>query len=244
MNSLTNATGGTVNQPDVSGIALSFDDTVLAPSWYNYHVNYGAAYGWKATFNVYNGGLTTYSSQINALYNAGHEIGNHTFDHQPINPDTYLLTKTAADYWTEKVQPLDTALQTVIPGFTRTKTFTWPYGQDIISISQYLIEQQGITMCRDTQSDGFQKFYYDGTQQVMNAYWADEGGGRDINNIKALIDVAKETNTIVLILAHNITDAPGTLNIPIAKLNAILEYVNEKNMKFYRQDELLPSLFN
>jgi peptidoglycan/xylan/chitin deacetylase (PgdA/CDA1 family) len=66
-------------------IYLTFDDEPTGPQWTPQVMDVLADYGAKATFFVLGQNAQRYPDIIQAEYEAGHAIANHTFDHQSLS---------------------------------------------------------------------------------------------------------------------------------------------------------------
>jgi hypothetical protein len=228
-------------------LLLDFDDTARSVSWLSYHNNYGISRNWKAWFSCDSSGgaLNTYSTQIKALYDYGHEIANHATSAIPV-PLDYLDTHTTADYYNNYVFPVDAAIKAIIPGFDKTKSYIYPSGQFIQECSDYMLDNNLMQIVRHGRYWESGLGFYDGSKQIIEGFGLDAQYGHTDQALLDAIDQAKNQNKIVIMYGHTIvgnTPQTGYL-VGQDRLNLIIDYVNSNKMKMYRLDELLPSLFN
>ena len=145
---------------------------------------------------------------------------------------------TAQEYYDQQIATNVSDLETEF-GIT-VKAFSYPYSKEVDDITTILFNN-GFTFARSGGSPDTD-CYYDGTNQFIkscpfsNTHYT-------LNQYKGFIDDAFTNDKILLLHGHRISDTADTLNISLASLTSILEYINSKGMTNYTLDELLPSLF-
>jgi PKD repeat protein len=227
----------TENQPGGShaGIALTFDDNSI-DQWYSIR-DMLQQYNAHVTFFVTGfGNLDPYQiEQLRTLQADGNEIGFHGTHH--IDAAPYLLNHTVQEYIDYEITPDLTLMRN--SGFNAVD-FAYPGGSDAPAATHALEAQFG--HIRDTYYAWDDSVYYPyGSNQPF--IWGigidDSTYGNSMNDIYEGLERAKQDDTILITYAHvPVRNVSGYYMISYERLENILRYVSDNNMKFYTVSEL------
>ena len=220
-----------------SGVCFEFDDNANVSNW--------VAFPWLAAMNDVKVSFALYGNSFTgalleegqkAVINGGAIIG-HTLNHtQYVN---YIaVPHTDQEYYDNEVSPNLVAIQAA---FGNTyKVFTYPVGTYSSNCDSILLAD-GVSHI--IHNNGGYSYYYDGTKQAM-FYYNLANQTYDIDIIKGLIDTALSQNKILCFISHYIGITNDLQAITFARMKEVVDYVNSKNMSFYNNSELLPTVFS
>jgi len=110
-------------------VALTFDD---GPSSYTEPLLAALRqYGVKATFFLLGNHAETHPELVRQIYTDGHEIGNHSYSHQP-------LIFRSASFIREEIEKTDQIIRRA--GYTGPIHFRAPYGRKLVALPRILKE--------------------------------------------------------------------------------------------------------
>lgn len=225
----------------VSGIALSFDDKYI-DEWFAIR-DLLKRYNAKVTFYVaWPDQITpTQWEKLSILQSDGHEIGSHSFSHQPA--PAYFQLYSGAQYISNEINPSIAMFHQ--HGIFPT-SFSYPTGAhtpetDAVLLTKFNIIRSTAGNDRGaTQLETLDIFYYkfDANRVVTSA------GIDTIQNTSAYqfftaMVRARDRKEVLMIHGHNIVDTnPLDYSATTAKLEQILKYATDLGLHFYAISEL------
>jgi len=245
--SVTNAIGSdveiktgyiTVTPPGTSraGIALTFDDNYV-DAWF-------AA---RSIFQKYDAHVTFFISNFNSLDQGkidklkilqadGHEIAFHGYNHEDVVE--YLNSHTLSDYMNNEIIRGINLMKA--SGFNPVD-FAFPYGSDDARATQAMTPYFG--HMRDTYYAWDDTIYYEygsNTPYIAGIGIDDNTYGNTMTDIYNGIARAKSEDRILIFYGHETvaSNNPGEYQTSYARLDSILKYVSDNNMKTYTIAEI------
>ena len=239
---VTNGAGSDVRtEPDYiivteapSGIALTFDDNYVN-SWYAAR-DILLPYSAHATFFVSQyEDLEEYQIiYLKELQKDGHEIAFHGLDHT--DAAEYLETHTIPQYLDYEIIPGINDMQA--DGFNPVD-FSYPYGSGADNIELRVALQQYFIHLRDI-NHGSVYYEYGSNTPVINAQGIDDTTyGQSLDDLYNYISTAKENDEIVIFYGHKLVSSnPGEYETSYDRLDKILKYVSDNNLKTFTISEI------
>lgn len=221
-----------------AGIVLTFDDMPVS-DWYNAR-DLLNRYGVKATFyvNDFDQLPPEYLAMLQVLKNDGHEVACHGYRH--IDAVSYLNGHTTQDYVNVEILPAISLMNNY--GFYPT-SFAYPGGSrnsatDAALLGYFKILRGVGNIGSPYGVAGSDQFYYQfkGEKVVFGA-WTDNGGYTTEQFIAGL-QRAGQNGEILITFGHMIRETNDVYATPPSKLEAILQYAQNNNLKFYRMSDL------
>ena len=211
-------------------VSLTFDD-----GWLNQYTNAvpilnsagidGTFYIVTAdTIDAGNGGndLFITPAQLRTMQSAGHEIGNHTQTHP------HLPTLSAAQA-TAEISGAKNELLAM--GLNPVDTLAYPYGEYNQSV-ETIVANTGHIAARSVDrgfNDKTTDLYALKIQQVDRT--------TTVADVQAWIDTANESHTWLILMFHDIDNAPDEYGTTPAILSGIADYLNSSGTKTVTMDE-------
>jgi PKD repeat protein len=227
----------TEGQPGGSnaGIALTFDDNSV-DQWYAIR-GLLQQYNAHATFFVSQPGNLDGSQldKLRTLQADGHEIGYHGYAH--LDAAAYLQTHSIQQYIDNEITPGVSLMQNA---GLNPADFAYPYGSESGPLTAALAAYFGHV--RGTHSAVYSPLYYEygsGQLLIQGVGIDDLSYGNTINEIYDAISGAKQEDQIIIFYAHvPVETVSGDYQISYDRLEKILIYGSNNNMKFYTVSEL------
>jgi PKD repeat protein len=217
-----------------AGIAITFDDAFV-DDWYalrgmlqqsNAHVTFFVSdYGDLEETEI---------EMLRTLQADGHEIGYHGFNH--LDATDYLLNHTVNEYINNEIMNGLTEMQA--DGFL-ISDFSYPHGYGNENTRLTAALQQYFIHMRSTNRGPI--YYNPGSNSpVIYAQGIDDTTyGQSLNDIYDAISVAKENNQVVVFYSHRpVSGNPLEYQISYSRLQNIIAYASQNNMRFYTVSEL------
>ena len=197
---------------------------------------------YKATYYVtlYHEMDSLKKSKLKELYERGHEIGNHSYDHTVI---TSYVKKGMDVYLKEQIFPLQQLL--AANGYA-VKHFAYPYGIDMPGSDTVLLKHfktvRKVAYTHGYPLDQHNVSLFSGNTPESSVLW---GAGidkhyqiREADLIKALDVCAKEKKSLLL-LAHYVgIDSTNEWQTDLSMLIRVLRYAHKQGLKFKTVSEL------
>ena len=226
----------TEGQPGGShaGVALTFDDNSI-DQWYAIR-GMLQQYNAHVTFFVTKFGNLD-ENQINKLrmlQEDGHEIAFHGVNH--LDANEYLENHTIQEYLDDEIIPGINEMQAY--GFNPVD-FSLPHGAGTDNIVLTNALQQYFNHIRGTDHGPIYYEYGSDTLVIYAQGIDDSTYGQSMDDIYNLISIAEQQDTIVIFYAHvPVQTVTGNYMISYDRLENILNYTSDSNMKFYTISEL------
>lgn len=224
-----------------AGVVLTFDDTSI-DQWHDFFAERNDV---KATFFVSH--WHTLSSRqiekLRTLQNKGHEIGCHSYDHKPIHHAPYLSEAGNVNlYLAEQVFPAIANMQA--SGFYPV-SFSYPNGRRTPAYDEAI--RPHLPYLRSTTPNAGQtlstldELYHNSSKRYgfLSGDGIDSGYQKELPEITAALQRAKDRGEILTLYAHRILPAGETHNygIPVSKLNAVIDRAKALGLRFYTFQE-------
>jgi len=173
--------------------------------------------GWQATIYMAMGrcgitnhlGLHMNQADVKAVYESGHEIGDHTFSH--LDGTAVSLEAFEAD-----IEENQTHLSKL--GLPPSKTFAYPYGQVTAALKQAMgqrfLGSRGIT-------SQLHKSNIDLNQIGSNRLYA----GRDVSKLIKQINNLKRNPGWLTIFTHDVRDTPSRFGCTPGQMKTVINAV-------------------
>jgi len=229
--------------PSHAGVALTFDDESV-DQWFAIRdrlLNYNA----HVTFYVSNFDSLN-ESQVNKLkilQEDGHEIAFHGLYHTSAQP--YLDDNHSID---------DYLNYEIIPGLELMKNqgfnpvdFSYPFGSENTTLTEvlqgYFLHIRGTAFSQDylplREVDLIYYQYGSHQPHIYGISIDDHSGGNSLDDIYDGILRAKEENKIVIFYSHTPVETdPQAYELSYDRLDKILKYISENDLKFYTISEI------
>ena len=222
-----------------AGVAITFDDNAV-DSWYAIRPLLNQ-YNAHVTFFVSNFGSLS-DEQVNKLKTLkadGHEIAYHSYTH--VDADDYLTTHSIQEY-------LDNEILNGI-GLMDNKglkpvDFAYPYGSENNDLTdvldQYFLHIRGIADGDPLKSINSVYYQHGSNTPLIHGVGTDESRGYSTDEIYDGISRAKDEEKIIIFYSHTPVDTnnPGSYQISYGRLENILAFVKNNDLKFYIISEL------
>ncbi len=197
---------------------------------------------YKATYYVtlYHEMDSVKKGKLKKLYERGHEIGNHSYDHTVI---TAYAQRGMDVYLEEQIFPLQQLL--AADGY-ELKHFAYPYGKDLPGSDTVLLKHfktvRKVAYTQGYPLDQHNVSLFLGNTPDSSVLW---GAGidkhyqiREADLIKAIDVCAKEKKSLLL-LAHYVgIDSTNEWETDLSMLIRVLRYAHKQGLKFKTVSEL------
>lgn len=228
-----------VRNPDAA-IFLTFDDGAVN-DWYALADSLQDI-EYKATYYVtlYHEMDSLKKRKLKQLYERGHEIGNHSYDHTAL---TEYVQKGLEVYLREQIFPLQKLL--TADGY-QVNHFAYPYGIDMPGSDTVLLKHfktvRKVAYTRSYPLHQHNVSIFAGNTPDSSVLW---GAGidkhyqvREADLVKA-IDVCAKDKKSLLLLAHYVgTDSTDEWETDFSMLIRVLRYAHKQGLKFKTVSEL------
>lgn len=218
------------------GIVLTFDDCYIN-NWHELLPIF-EKYNTKATFFVTtpNAIDSVEKVKIQDLYNAGNEIGSHSFHHY--NSVNYIDTSSINTYVTDDILSSINWFDTVLN--ISISTFAYPYGARNASIDNELYKYFKILRGTDYSLTSLRnKITNLSYSRLVYGVGIDDAYNNSIEDIKMELLRCKDDSMIQIFYSHKPTKkVNGKYEILYSKLDSILSYANRIGLKFYTTNQI------
>jgi len=218
-----------------AGIALTFDDNYV-DQWYATRSIF-QQYNAHATFFISNFNLLDQDQidKLKILQAEGHEIAFHGYNHA--DEVEYIQQYSLNEYMDDEIIRGINLMKS--NGFNPVN-FAYPYGSDDPdardALAGYFIHM------RDTYYDWDDTIYYEygsNTPYIAGIGIDDNTYGNSMTDIYNGIDKAKTDDRILIFYCHEpVAGSPGEYQTSYARIENILRYVSENNMRTYTIAEI------
>ena len=214
-------------------VALSFDDEFV-DRWYEAH-NMLKKYNWRATFFVSKFRILSGEEieMLKELEAYGHEIAAHTVRH--LDANAFANEHGIDAYMEAEIDPMLSLMEK--EGFFPT-SFAYPYGRgnDNPELTNALLKRFKVVRSLDNQSvpPSQHKCVNNDSNHVYGA-GIDNHQSITMQEIKAIIDYAKQEGKTAIFYAHKPVKKVGTGNfiqIEYQRLIDICEYINANDLEY------------
>lgn len=225
------------------GIALTFDDYYV-DDWYSLKPVLDQ-YGAKATFFVQNPDelSTNQIRELQELQADGNEIACHSMNH--MDAVQYVNQYGINKYLQDEIIPAINIMKN--DGLTPTD-FAYPYGSyrdDInIALEGYFDHLRFCSYPNGGDIKNTDDTYYSFStgSRVIGGSGIDNIYGESLSQIEQGMDRAKARNEVLITYSHDPRESTdNTYVTPVSKIQALLQYARDNNMKFYTVSELQPA---
>lgn len=224
-----------------AGVVLTFDDTSV-DQWYDFFAERNDV---KATFFVSHWHTLSSSKieKLRTLQNKGHEIGCHSYDHKPIHHAPYLSEARNVNlYLAEQVFPAIANMQAA--GFYPV-SFSYPNGRRTpaydAAIRPHLPYLRSTTPNAGQALSTLDELYHNSSKRYdfLSGDGIDSGYQKELPEITAALQRAKDRDEILTLYAHRILPASEThhYGTPASKLNAVIDRAKALGLRFYTFEE-------
>ena len=219
-----------------SYVILSFDDNSV-DEWFENRELF-LSYNIKATFFISHPQLLTDDQidKLKILMADGHEIGCHGFNHKRVTDENmyqYIENEIipALHFFSEN-------------GFT-VSSFAYPFGNSVPYLDSLLTNyftfiRKATYNYNDTLISSYPEIYaHPGQYCITNAMGIDSNYFISMENLEAAIIKAKETNTYLVLYAHEINESNEDYSITPKYLEELFVLMKKNNVQSMLCNELI-----
>ncbi|PGS52652.1 leucine-rich repeat domain-containing protein [Bacillus sp. AFS041924] len=247
-----------VNKP---GIAFSFDDSFRVNDWYEYGKDLFGYYDVKVTFNInafhhYEGQREHTQEEIDQIIEMqamGHEIAHHGFRHK--NAANYVDENGLCTWIDEEIKTLFNWVENQTHSETKEKlkkpvTFAFPFSSYTEQIVSEITPKYFKCVRGELNSTNLVEFNHTG---FVPSICIDQVKLDDVNSIKKILKIAKDTGKNVLFMCHSIlpndvdwndfgwgkeSEESGKWRISTDTIKSIIDEAKKLDLAFYTTAEI------